>query len=73
LGGTYRAWSAYHLSIQFRPNKGGNAGSVSSEVSSLKAALTALQPEFIRLMNSEDRREYFRSLPEHRAPVFVGR
>jgi enoyl-CoA hydratase/carnithine racemase len=37
------------------------------------AALTALQPTFGQLMRSEDRREYFRSLRENRAPVFVGR
>ena len=38
-----------------------------------KLALATLQPEFARLLRSEDRQEYIRSLQEHRAPVFVGR
>lgn len=38
-----------------------------------KAALAALQPEFGRLMRSEDRQEFIRALRENRAPVFVGR
>lgn len=38
-----------------------------------KAALTALQPEFGRLLRSEDRQEYLRALRDRRAPVFVGR
>jgi enoyl-CoA hydratase len=38
-----------------------------------KAALAALQPEFGRLLRSEDRQEYLRALRENRAPVFVGR
>jgi enoyl-CoA hydratase len=37
------------------------------------AAFAALQPEFGRLMRSEDRQEYFRALQEHRPPVFHGR
>ena len=37
------------------------------------AAFAALQPEFGRLMRSEDRREYFRALQERRAPIFHGR
>ena len=38
-----------------------------------QAALAALQPEFGRLLRSEDRQEYLRALRENRAPVFVGR
>jgi enoyl-CoA hydratase len=38
-----------------------------------KAALAALQPEFGRLLRSEDRQEFLRALRENRAPVFVGR
>jgi enoyl-CoA hydratase len=38
-----------------------------------KAAFAALQPEFIRLLRSEDRQEFIRALQENRAPVFVGR
>jgi enoyl-CoA hydratase len=38
-----------------------------------KLALVTLQPEFSRLLRSEDRQEYLRSLQEKRAPVFVGR
>lgn len=38
-----------------------------------KAAFTALQPDFGRLMRSEDRQEYIRSLREHRVPVFHGK
>ena len=38
-----------------------------------KAALAALQPEFFRLLRSEDRQEYIRALRENRAPAFVGR
>ena len=38
-----------------------------------KAALAALQPEFGRLMRSEDRQEFIRALHENRAPVYLGR
>jgi enoyl-CoA hydratase/carnithine racemase len=38
-----------------------------------KAAFAALQPEFVRLLRSEDRQEFIRSLQDNRAPVFVGR
>jgi enoyl-CoA hydratase len=38
-----------------------------------KLALATLQPEFGRLLRSEDRQEYIRSLGENRAPVYVGR
>jgi enoyl-CoA hydratase len=38
-----------------------------------KLALETLQPEFARLLRSEDRQEYLRSLRENRAPVYVGR
>jgi len=38
-----------------------------------KLALATLQPEFGRLLRSEDRQEYIRSLGESRAPVYVGR
>jgi enoyl-CoA hydratase/carnithine racemase len=38
-----------------------------------RVALLTLQPEFGRLLRSEDRQEYFRSLQERRAPVYVGR
>jgi enoyl-CoA hydratase len=38
-----------------------------------KLALATLQPEFARLLRSEDRQEYIRSLDENRAPVYVGR
>lgn len=38
-----------------------------------KAALAALQPEFVRLLRSEDRQEYLRAERENRPPVFVGR
>jgi enoyl-CoA hydratase len=38
-----------------------------------KAAFAALQPEFIRLLRSEDRQEFIRAQQENRAPVFVGR
>jgi hypothetical protein len=35
--------------------------------------MATLQPEFARLLRSEDRQEYIRSLQEHRTPIFVGR
>jgi enoyl-CoA hydratase/carnithine racemase len=38
-----------------------------------KFALATLQPEFGRLLRSEDRQEYLRALQEKRAPVYVGR
>ena len=38
-----------------------------------KLAMATLQPEFARLLRSEDRQEYIRSLQEHRTPIFVGR
>jgi enoyl-CoA hydratase/carnithine racemase len=38
-----------------------------------KAAFAALQPEFIRLLRTEDRQEFIRAQQENRAPVFVGR
>jgi enoyl-CoA hydratase len=38
-----------------------------------KTALAALQPEFVRLMRSEDRQEFIRALHENRVPVYVGR
>jgi len=38
-----------------------------------KDAMAALQPEFARLLRSEDRQEYLRALQEHRAPAYVGR
>jgi enoyl-CoA hydratase/carnithine racemase len=38
-----------------------------------RAALLSLQPEFGRLLRSEDRQEYFRALQENRNPVYVGR
>jgi enoyl-CoA hydratase/carnithine racemase len=38
-----------------------------------RVALLTLQFEFGRLLRSEDRQEYFRSLQESRAPVYVGR
>jgi len=38
-----------------------------------KLALATLQPEFARLLRSEDRQEYIRALGENRAPAFVGR
>jgi len=38
-----------------------------------KAAMAALQPEFARLLRSEDRQEFLRALQENRAPVYVGR
>jgi enoyl-CoA hydratase len=38
-----------------------------------RLALATLQPEFARLLRSEDRQEYLRSLRENRAPVYVGR
>jgi enoyl-CoA hydratase/carnithine racemase len=38
-----------------------------------KLALATLQPEFGRLLRSEDRQEYLRALQEKRAPVYVGR
>jgi len=38
-----------------------------------KAALAALQPEFGRLLRSEDRQEFLRALQENRAPVYIGR
>jgi len=37
------------------------------------AAMLGLQPEFGRLLRSEDRQEYLRALQEKRAPAFVGR
>ncbi|HXJ80341.1 MAG TPA: crotonase/enoyl-CoA hydratase family protein [Candidatus Methylomirabilis sp.] len=37
------------------------------------AAMLAMQPEFGRLLRSEDRQEYVRALQEKRAPAFVGR
>ncbi len=36
-------------------------------------AFALLQPEFGRLLGSEDRREYIRALQEDRAPVYHGR
>jgi enoyl-CoA hydratase/carnithine racemase len=38
-----------------------------------KAAFAALQPEFFKLLRSEDRQEFLRATQENRAPVFVGR
>jgi enoyl-CoA hydratase len=38
-----------------------------------KLAMATLQPEFARLLRSEDRQEYIRSLQEHRTSIFVGR
>jgi enoyl-CoA hydratase len=38
-----------------------------------RVALLTLQPEFARLSQSEDRKEYFRALQEKRSPVYVGR
>ena len=38
-----------------------------------KLALATLQPEFGRLLRSEDRQEYLRALQEKRTPVYVGR
>jgi enoyl-CoA hydratase/carnithine racemase len=38
-----------------------------------RAAMAALQPEFGRLLSSEDRQEFLRSLQDKRAPVYQGR
>ena len=38
-----------------------------------RIALLTLQPEFGRLLRSEDRQEYVRSLQERRAPAYLGR
>jgi enoyl-CoA hydratase len=38
-----------------------------------EAAFAALQPELIRLSQSEDRKEFVRAQQEHRQPVFRGR
>jgi enoyl-CoA hydratase/carnithine racemase len=38
-----------------------------------RAAMAALQPEFGRLLRSEDRQEYLRSLQEQRSPAYRGR
>src|SRR5215471_7335686 len=38
-----------------------------------KDAMAALQPEFARLLRSEDRQEYLRALQEKRTPAYVGR
>jgi hypothetical protein len=36
-------------------------------------ALATLQPDFGRLLRSDDRQEYLRALQEKRAPAYVGR
>jgi enoyl-CoA hydratase len=38
-----------------------------------KVAFAALQPEFVKLLRSEDRQEFLRATQQNRAPVFVGR
>ena len=38
-----------------------------------KLVLATLQPEFGRLLRSEDRQEYLHALQEKRAPVYLGR
>jgi len=38
-----------------------------------KLALATLQPDFARVLRSDDRQEYLRALQEKRAPVYVGR
>jgi enoyl-CoA hydratase len=38
-----------------------------------KLALATLQPDFGRLLRSDDRQEYLRALQEKRAPAYVGR
>jgi enoyl-CoA hydratase/carnithine racemase len=38
-----------------------------------KLALATLQPDFARLLRSDDRQEYLRALQEKRAPAYVGR
>ena len=38
-----------------------------------KAAFAALGPEFVKLLRSQDRQEFFRAQQENRPPVYVGR